>query len=102
MEKAVRGTTHQWFAAGTPSWSEADRDHTATAGQGFGGNSSQAQRWLDSLDLPQVGQGIRLSAKTLYIVSGERQVCDLIVWSNTWPARILISSAKHSILSACI
>src|SRR4051794_11510746 len=42
MEKAIPGTADRWLIAGTPSWSEADCDHTAAAGQGFGGNSSQA------------------------------------------------------------
>jgi len=40
--KRFPATAHGWLAAGTPSWSEAECDHTATAGQGFGGNPSQA------------------------------------------------------------
>jgi transposase len=66
MEKAFPGTAHRWLDAGTTSRSEAERDYAATASQGFGNNSSQTQRWINALVLPQVGEGLGISKDVVH------------------------------------
>src|SRR5260221_263888 len=59
VEGAVSGTAARGFDGDPTPRAEAVRYYASVAGQGFGGDSPQAERWIDALVLSQTGRASR-------------------------------------------